>query len=178
MKNKPAFYTVDFITALSKAQCRARLDRDDEVRVRSLGAGLAPMRQFTVVQDSGMFIIERLFPGAIHPIRFQGSLDDDENSGGTWVHGAITHDTENQVLIEGLIVFLVFFLFTALLYLPLRVRGFAISLPLMLLMLMVFSLRWRALRDSTRDLAASVRRRLYVTPEQVMQNNGSRGQRG
>lgn len=178
MKTKPAFYTVDFITALSKVQCRERLDRANDVRRYGFGASLAPVRQYTVVQDSGVFIIERTFPGALHPIRFQGSLDDDENSGGTWVHGAITHDTENQVLIEGLIVFLAFFLFTVLLYLPLRVRGFAISLPLMLLMLTVFSLRWRALRDSTRDLAASVRRRLYVTPDQVMQNNAHRGQRG
>lgn len=175
MKDKPAFYTVDFVTALPKAQCRTRLDREDGIRSRGLGGSLAPMRQYTVVQDSGAFIIERTFAGALHPIRFQGSLDDDETSGGTWVHGAITHDTENQVLIEGLIVFLTFFLLTALLFLRLRVRGFAVSLPLVLLMLTVFSLRWRALRDSTRDLAASVRRRLYVTPDQVTRGSTHRG---
>jgi hypothetical protein len=125
------------------------------------------MQQYTTVEPNGTFTVERTFSGAIRPIRFQGNLDDDAHSDGTWVHGAITSDTENQVLIEGLIVFLFFFMITAVLFLRLRVRSFAISLPLVLLILIIFSLRWRALRESTRDLAAWIRRRLYVTTEQV-----------
>lgn len=166
-KRKPAYYTVDFITALPEDQCRVRLERDDAPRYRGMGSSLAPMQQTTLVQGSGAFTIERTFPGALQPIRFQGRLDDNEAGDGTWVHGAITHDTENQVLIEGLIVFVVFFLLTALLYVRLRLRGLGISLPLMLLVLVVFSLRWRVMRATTRDLTAWVRRRLYVTAEQV-----------
>ena len=169
-KTKPAFYTVDFITALPQDQCRQRLERDDAPRAGGFGAGLAPMQQRTLVKGSGAFVIERTFTGALQPVRFEGCLDEDDNSDGTWVHGAITHDTENQVLIEGLMVFLVFFLVTAMLFLRLRVRSLAISLPLLLLLLVVFSLRWRALRRSTRDLAAWVRRRLYVTVDQFKRN--------
>lgn len=166
-KQKPAYYTVDFITALPKSQCEQRLTRDDEPRYKGLGARLAPMQQYTTVESNGAFTVERTYSGAMRPIRFQGCLDDDANSDGTWVHGTIISDTENQVLIEGLVVFLFFFMITALLFLRLRVRGFMISLPLILLILTIFSLRWRALRESTRDMTAWIRRRLYLTAEQV-----------
>ncbi len=166
-KRKPAYYTVDFVTALPVAQCRERLERGDSAAYHGPGSSLAPMVQRVVVRGNGAFTIERTYPGALYPIRLTGRLDDDESGGGTWVHGAITHDAENQVLIEGLVVFLLFFLITALLFLRLRARSFVISLPLILLVLVVFSLRWRALRESTRDLTVWVRRRLYLTAEQV-----------
>lgn len=166
-RQKPAYYTVDFVTALPVTQCRERLERDDTPSYRGPGSSLAPMVQRAIVQGNGAFTVERTYPGALYPIRFTGRLDDNEAGEGTWVHGAITHDAENQVLIEGLIVFLLFFLITALLFLRLRARSLVISLPLILLVLVVFSLRWRALRESTRDLAVWVRRRLYLTAEQV-----------
>lgn len=169
-KRKPTYYTVDFTTALPRSQCEERLTRDDAPRIRGRGASLVPMTQHTFVQQNGTFIVERTFSGAIRPIRFQGCLDDAPDDRGTWVHGAITSDTENQVLIEGLIVFVLFFLITALLFLRLRVRSFMISLPLILLVLTIFSLRWRAMRESTRDLAAWIRRRLYVTAGQIRQS--------
>lgn len=162
------------MTALPLSQCRERLDRDEPVQYRGVGSSLAPMTQRTIVQGNGAFTVERTFPGALQPIRFTGRLDDDEASSGTWVHGAITHDTENQVLIEGLIVFLTFFLITALLFLRLRSRSFVVSVPMILFLLVIFSLRWRALRESTRDLAVWIRRRLYLTADQVSRGNGSR----
>lgn len=160
------FYVVDFVTALPPDRCRERLERDDDPG-KTVRSALVPVRQRALVQTSGAFLVERSFPGALQPIRFSGRLDADDNSSGTWVHGEITHDTENQVLIEGLIVFLTFFLIAVLFYLRLRVRGLIITAPLLLLALTIFSLRWHALRENTRDLAAWVRRRLYLTAEQV-----------
>ncbi len=166
-KHKPAWYIVDFITALPVTQCVARLERLDALPNRGLGGSLAPVRQRTRLQANRTFTVERTYPGAIHPIRLVGHLDPDAESDGTWVHGAITHDAQNQVLIEGMIVFLAFFLLTALLYLRLRTRGLVISGPLLLATLVVLSARWRALSRTTEDLARWLRRKLYVTAEQV-----------
>ena len=169
-KPKPAHYTVEFTTALSPDQCRARLAGEDAPHYRGPGSSLAPMLQHTFVAEDGAFTIERTYPGALYALRFQGHLDSDTERGGTWVHGAITHDSENQILIEGMIVFLTFFLLMALMYLRLRARSVVFALPLILLILTVFSLRWRALRESTLDMALWVRRKLYVTAEQIRRN--------
>jgi hypothetical protein len=166
-KQKPAYYTIDFVTALPKIECLTRLDQRVILPNQGLGASLAPMRQETLFNTTNEFVIERSYLGAIVPIRLVGYLDEDENSKGTWVHGTITHDVDNQVLIEGLIVFLLFFLMTALLFLRLKLRGLAISVPMLLVLLLLFSARWRVLRASTLDLTRWVRRKLYVTREQV-----------
>jgi hypothetical protein len=167
-RNKPAYYLIDFTTALPVADCRQRLERSAEHISGWPGSALAPITQQIVLLKNDQFIIERTFPAAMHPIRLTGALDPDpEDRGGTWVHGAITHDTENQVLIEGLLVFVAFFLLTALFFLRLKTRGFMISIPALLVMLTIFSLRWRALRSATRDLALFLRRRLYLTEDQV-----------
>ncbi len=175
--NKPAYYTVDFTTALPVADCRERLERSITQTVVSNNL-LAPVTQQIVLLKNDQFIIERTFPGAIHPIRLMGALDDDpQTDSGTWVHGAITHDTENQVLIEGLLVFLSFFLLAVLLFLRLKTRGFIISLPVLILMLAVLSLRWRALRSTTLDLSVWLRRRLYLTADQVKRDVNSQGEK-
>jgi hypothetical protein len=164
---KPAYYTVDFVTALPVLGCRERLEEDVKLPARTTGQQLAPLTQRVIMRENGAFIIERDFPGELHPIRFAGNLDQDESGGGTWVHGMITHDTENQVIVEGMIVFLIFFFFSALFFVRLKEDGIFFSVILLLLMLGVFSLRWRALRRATEDLAHWVRRRLYVAKDQV-----------
>jgi hypothetical protein len=165
-KRKPAYYTVDFVTALPPEACRERLEQEDTRALQGIGGRLAPVAQQVAVSN-GVFTVERTFPGAFSPIRLVGSLDRDESGGGTWVHGAITHDTDNQVMIEGLIVFVLFFLITTLLFLRLKEDSLVITVPLLVLMLVVASARWRALRASTEDLTRWLRRRLYVTKEQV-----------
>lgn len=166
-KRRPAAYRVDFVTALPLDACHDRLARGVVLPAQGLGAQLAPITQRVIMVDDRTFVAVRTFPGALYPLRFVGHLDPDEARGGTWVHGAITHDAYNQVLIEGLIAFALFFLITALLFLRLRTRALAISLPTLLLMLTLFSLRWQALHAATEDLAHWVRRRLYVTGEQA-----------
>ncbi|MCD4684712.1 MAG: hypothetical protein K8S97_02100 [Anaerolineae bacterium] len=166
-KQKPTHYTVDFITALPLDRCRQRLEQSDQPKLGGAGATFASVTQRVIVQGNGTVTIERAFPGAIHPIRFVGRLDDDDNSAGTWVHGQITHATENQVLIEGMIIFLVFFMLIVLAFFRLKTRAFVFTLPVLIMLLTLFSLRWRALRDATRDLTATVRRRLYLTAAQV-----------
>lgn len=166
IKRKNPEYTVEFVTALPVRECLDRLEREPISRPRGAQGALAPMRQETILGDNRIFIVERHFPGALHPIRFVGSLDPDD-SGGTWVHGGITHDTENQVLLEGLAVFVVFFLLAVLFFIALKTRGLLLITPVFLLVLLVFSVRWRALHAATIDLARWVRRKLYLTPEQV-----------
>lgn len=166
-KHKTPRYTIDFVTALPVAACYERLDRSVSMRPDSWAGWMTPVQQQTTILDDQMFVIERRYPGAIHPIRLVGHLDLDDDSEGTWVHGAVTHDTSNQVLIEGMIVFLAFFMLTALFFLRLKTRGIFVSLPLLLLALTIFSLRWQALRASTEDIARWVRRKLYVTPGQI-----------
>jgi hypothetical protein len=166
-KRKPAYYTVDFVTALPPEACGERLERGVALPVRGVGSSLAPLTQRTLIRENNTFIVERAFPGAIHPIRLIGHLDPEHDGDGTWVHGAITHDTANQVWIEGLIVFVTFFLLTVLLFFRLRMRVFVISVPMLVTMLIVFSLRWRALRRGTEELSYWLRRRLYLTPDQV-----------
>lgn len=163
---QPAFYRVDFTTALTPQGCRERLERADS-RVGGVGGLLAPIAQGIAFEDERTFTLERRFPLALQPIRLKGHLDPTDKGGGTWVHGAITHDTYNQVLIEGLVVFLLVFLLTALFYLRLRARALVISGPLLALLLLMLSLRWQALRRATEDVGRWLRRRLYVTPEQV-----------
>jgi hypothetical protein len=162
-KSKPAYYTIDFVTALPLDQCRERLERDV---FAPQGNRLAPITQRALVEGNDQFTVERTFPLAVYPIQLKGCLDPHQKSG-TWVHGAITQDTENQVLIEGLIVFALFFLLTALLFFRLRARVFVISVPLLLVTLYAMLLRWRALRAATADLTRWLRRRLYLTAEQV-----------
>jgi hypothetical protein len=166
-KRKPAYYTVDFVTALPPEACRERLEREEVLASRGVGSWLAPTTQRVAVSSGGEFTVERTFPGALYPIRLVGNLDRDEPGRGTWVHGAITHDTDNQVMIEGLILFVLFFLVTMLLFLRLKADSLMITLPLLALTLVVSSVRWRALRASTEDLTRWLRRRLYVTKEQV-----------
>ena len=74
-------------------------------------------------------------------------------------------------MLEGLAVFVVFFLLAVLLFVALKTRGLLILGPLFLLALAIFSVRWRALHAATLDLARWVRRKLYVTPEQVKRPN-------
>jgi hypothetical protein len=166
-KRKPAYYTVDFVTALSPEACCERLEREDAPAVQGIGGWLAPVTQRVAVSGGGEFTVERTFRGAFSPIRLVGSLDRDETGGGTWVHGAITHDTDNQVMIEGLILFVLFFLITTLLFLRLKADSLVITVPLLMAMLAVSSVRWRALRATTGDLTRWLRRRLYVTKEQA-----------
>jgi len=166
IKRKNPEYAVEFVTALPVRECIDRLERDPVRLNRGLGGTLAPLRQETLLGDNRTFIVERHFAGALHPIRFVGSLDPDD-SGGTWVHGAITHDTENQVLLEGLALFVLFFLLAAVFFVALKARGLVLIGPVFLVALVAFSIRWRALHSATLDLARWVRRRLYLTPEQV-----------
>jgi len=170
---QPAFYRVDFTTALPPQECRERLERADG-RVAGVGGPLAPIHQVIAFEDERSFTLERRFPLALQPIRLVGHLDDDDADGGTRVHGGITHDTYNQVLIEGLVVFLLVFLLTALFYLRLRARSLVLSGPLLVLLLMLLSLRWRALRRATEDVGRWLRRRLYVTPEQARRGHAAR----
>jgi len=165
-KRKSPRHMADFVTALEPGACRDRLARADASPRIGVGTKLAPIAQHTQVTRDGQFSIERTFAGGLYPIRFVGHLDPHTN-GGTWVHGAITHDTANQVLIEGLIAFLVFFLVTVLLFLRLRALAFAVSIPMLTLLLVVLSARWRALRQATDDIARWLRQRLYLTDEQV-----------
>lgn len=166
IKRKSPRHTADFVTALGPQACHERLARADASPLSGVGTWLTPVTQHTQVTRDGQFTVERTFAGGLSPIRFVGHLDPDE-SGGTWVHGAITHDTGNQVLVEGLIVFLVFFLVTVLLFLRLRALAFAVSLPVLILLLTVFSARWRTLRRAADDIARWLRQRLYLTDEQV-----------
>jgi len=170
IKRKNPEYAVDFVTALPVRDCVERLERGPVSLNRGWSGALAPLRQETVLGDNRMFTIERHFTGSLHPITFAGSLDPDD-SGGTWVHGAITHDTENQVLLEGLVVFVLFFVLAVLLFVALKTRGLLILGPVFVLALLVFSARWRALHSATLDLARWVRRKLYVTPEQVKRSS-------
>ena len=165
-KRKSPRHVADFITALGPDACHERLARADASPLSGVGTWFVPIAQHTLVTRDGQFTVERTFAGALHPIRFVGHLDSDPG-GGTWVHGAVTHDTANQVLVEGLIVFLLFFLITALLFLRLRTMAFAVSLPLLLGLLVLFSVRWRTLRRATDDIARWLRQRLYLTEEQV-----------
>ncbi|NLE51099.1 MAG: hypothetical protein GX613_06810 [Chloroflexi bacterium] len=166
VKRKNPEYAVDFATALPVRDCIERLERDTAPLQRGLGGALAPLRQEMILGDNRTFIVERHFTGALHPIRFVGSLDPDD-SGGTWVHGAITHDTANQVLLEGLAVFVVYFLLAVAFFIALKTRGLLLLGPFVLAGLVLFSIRWRALHAATLDLARWVRRKLYVTPEQL-----------
>jgi len=165
-KRKSPRHRVDFVTALEPQACCDRLARADASPLSGVGARLTSIAQHTQVTRDGLFTIERTFAGGLSPIRFVGHLDP-HPKGGTWVHGAITHDTANQVLIEGLIVFLVFFLVTVLLFLRLRALAFAVSVPLLIALLVVLSARWRTLRRATEDIASWLRQRLYLTDEQV-----------
>ncbi|HML21746.1 MAG TPA: hypothetical protein PKD09_08870 [Aggregatilinea sp.] len=167
-KRKLASYGVDFVTALPVEECVQRLERArPDPAGRGLDTLLAPMEQQIDLGDVRTFTLERRYPGAMHPLRLVGELDRDADTGGTWVHGAVTHDAANQVLIEGMLLFFAFFLISALFFLRLRVEGFMFSLPLFLVLLIVFSIRWRALRRATEDMGRWVRRKLYVTPGQV-----------
>lgn len=166
-KAKQPHKTVDFVTALSRGACEERLSRPHTLASGGLGGLLAPAEQTVDLQPGGLFIIERRYGGALVPIRFTGNLDDAPHSDGTWVHGALTHDTRNQVMIEGMIVFLTFFLLTALLFLRLKTRAFIISGPALILLLTLASIRWRMLRRYADDTTRWLRHRLYVTREQA-----------
>ena len=167
MSTKPATYSVDFVTALPKADCIERLEISVVLLNQGWNGTLAPMRQQTLLRENDAFEIIRSFPGALHPIRLVGHLEHDTGNDGTWVHGTITHDTNNQVLVEGMLVFLSFFLLTVVLFLRMRLRGLGVSLPALVVALMVCRVRWHALRQSTEDLTRWLRRKLYVTREQI-----------
>lgn len=164
-REKSPRYVADFCTALPPDACRDRLIRADGMALRGSGTRFTPVVQRVSVTRDGEFTIERTFPGALHPIRFIGHLDAQE--GGTWVHGALTHDTYNQVLIEGLAIFLVVFLSTAVLFLRVQGRAFLVTLPLLIALLGACSMRWRTLRWATEDVPRWLRQRLYLTAEQV-----------
>jgi len=54
--------------------------------------------------------------------------------------------------------------------LRLKARVFVITGPALVVMLVVFSMRWRTLRRATEDMTRWLRRRLYLTSEQVQQS--------
>ena len=165
-KRKVPRYTADFITALSPVDCRARLERDPYDMPRGLGGALAPMTQTTHLIGDDSFTVERSFPGAVNPIRFNGQLNPNEAGGGTWVHGAVTHDPANQIMLEGLGVFVTFFLLSTLLFFRLGADTFVVTVPLVGLLLAMLSVRWRALQRAAEDLPRWLRRKLYLTEEQ------------
>lgn len=68
-KTKPAYYTVDFVTALPLISCRERLEHEVVFKRRTIGEQLAPLEQQTTLRENGAFVVERTFPGAMHPIR-------------------------------------------------------------------------------------------------------------
>jgi hypothetical protein len=167
-KHKLPQHTVDFVTALSVQDCRERLARELIGPVnKGLDNWLAPMEQDTQLLDDKTFVIERSFPGALHPIRLVGHLDPREDAAGTWVHGGVTHDAYHQVIVEGLIAFLGFFLLSALFFLRLRSEGALLAVVIFLPVLAVLMRRWRALNAAAEDAVRWVRRRLYVTRDQV-----------
>jgi hypothetical protein len=167
-KNKLPQYAVDFVTALPAQDCRERLERGLLTPVNSgLSSALAPMTQETQLLDETTFLVERSYPGAMHPIRLAGHLDPRDDGSGTWVHGAITHDTYNQVIVEGLLAFAGFFVLSTLFFLRLRADGILLALVVFLPGLILWMLRWRALNRATEDTARWVRRRLYVTRDQL-----------
>ncbi len=165
-KRKVPRYTADFITALSPADCRSRLERDPYDMPRGLGGSLAPMTQTTQLTGEDSFTVERTFPGAVAPIRFTGQLNRNESGGGTWVHGAVTHDPANQIMLEGLGVFVSFFLLSTLLFFRLEADTFVVTIPLVMVLLAMLSIRWRALQRAAEDLPRWLRRKLYLTKEQ------------
>lgn len=167
VKGKRGQQTVDFVTALSPAECVERLDRAYVMPSKGLGASLVSARQVTTVESGGTFVVERRFAGGLYPIRLTGHLDENPDGKGTWVHGALTHDAYNQVLVEGMVVFLTFFLLTVLLFLRLKTRAFIISGPTLILLLTLASARWRVLWRYAEDTPRWLRQRLYLTPEQV-----------
>jgi hypothetical protein len=158
-------YTVDFVTALSLESCIERLEKD-EFPLPSNGM-LAGITQQILITGPRHFTLERSYSGALRPIRFQGDLDPAPDSHGTHVHGEVTHDAENQIWLEGLMIFIVFFLMAVVLVLRLRLDGLLISIGMAFLLLTVFSMRWRALRAATADTVLWLRRKLYVTADQI-----------
>ncbi len=166
-KRKSPHYVVDFVTALSPADCIDRLKRSDPARLADLSGPLTNIRQQIALRANGQFVLERAFPWAIYPIQLRGSLDPADDGDGTWVHGAITQDTMNQVMIEGLVLFVLFFLMTVLFFVRLKLRALLITTPLFLVVLLLLSRRWRTLRRATDDVTRWLRRKLYVLPEQM-----------
>ena len=166
-KEKQVRQAFDFTTALSVAECTERLQRSYVMPSKGLGPALASARQIATVEASGSFEIERRFAGGLYPIRLVGNLDRNPDGSGAWVHGALTHDAHNQVLIEGMIVFLTFFLMTALLFLRLKTRAFIVSGPILLMWLALASVRWRMLRRYAEDFPRWLRQRLYLTADQI-----------
>jgi hypothetical protein len=128
---------------------------------------MTPIRERVTITSSRTFVLERFYPGAIQPIRLEGNLDEVERGRGTWVHGGVIRDVSNQVMLEGLLIFIVFFLLTVLLFLRLKADGLIVSIPLLLLTLVVFAARWRVLRLAVDDSVRWVRRKLYVTANQI-----------
>jgi len=167
-KGKTPQHTIDFVTALSPAGCIERLQQDElsAPRISGIGGWLAPAQQTVIVHRDNEFTIERRYPGALVPIRLSGQLDQDR-SGGTWVHGAVTHDVENQIWVEGLIVFMAFFVLTTIFFLRLKWDGLLVSIVLFGAILVLATARWRGLNEHAADTARWVRRKLYVTREQL-----------
>ncbi len=167
-KGKTPQHTVDFVTALSPAGCIERLQQNElsTPEISGLGRWLAPAQQTVIVHRDNEFIIERRYPGAFVPIRLAGLLDQDR-SGGTWVHGAVTHDVENQIWIEGLIVFVAFFVLATLFFTELEWDGLFLAVALFGAILVLTTARWRALNEHAADTARWVRRKLYVTRDQL-----------
>lgn len=165
-RKKSPRYVTDFVTALAPDACRERLLRADGMMVRGSGTRLTPVVQRVSVERDGSFTVERVFPGALRPISFSGHLDP-ADEGGTWVHGAITHDSYNQVLVEGLLIFLIVFLVTVGLFLRLQMRALLVAIPFLLALLGAGWARWRTLHWATEDMSRWLRQRLYLTATQV-----------
>lgn len=167
-KEKVPRHTIDFVTALSPAGCIERLQQNElsAPEIAGMGRWLAPAQQTVIVHRDNEFTLERRFAGAIVPIRMSGLLDQDR-SGGTWVHGSVTHDVENQIWVEGLIVFVAFFILTTLFFLRLKWDGLLLSIVLFGAILALATARWRALNEHAADTARWVRRKLYVTRDQL-----------
>lgn len=166
-KDKRQFPTFDFVTALPLAACSERLERSAEVITKVPVGKLTPIQQRVTMTGSQSFVMERYYPGALQPIRLEGFIDPVEKGSGTWVHGGIARDVSNQIMLEGLLIFVIYFLMAVLLFLRLKTTGFAVSVPVLLILLVAFGARWRVLRLAVDDSVRWVRRKLYVTANQI-----------
>lgn len=166
-KGKRQLPTFDFVTALPPAGCVERMERSTEVITPVNSSILTPVKQRVTMTSNRAFVMERFYPGALQPIRVEGNLDPVEKGPGTWVHGGVIRDVSNQIMLEGLMIFMGFFLLTVLLFFRLKTESFVVSVPLLLVTLVMFGARWRALRQTVDDSVRWVRRKLYVTANQI-----------
>jgi|GEM_PF-1637216 len=171
-KRKPASHMADFVTVMPIEECRELVGRSVKLYAPGPGGLLTSIQQKTIVRSNDQFVIERHFSGAIKPIRLEGQLDS-TSDGGTHVHGKITTDVENQVVIEGMLLFIIFYALMGLVFLRSGVRGAVVMIPLFLFCLGLGWLRWRALRFFADDVSRWLRRKLYIIEGQRVRSYGA-----